>query len=170
MNIPTTQDQAEQLLRRDCEIHAALGKIEAAMNQAINNARGAAKDKKDPLVKERGVIETALKAWFRLARKQIVGSSIRMLFGRIIARPKRAVDFVTGTTEEGAVDALLRIAEEQDSFARFVRVKKELNRAEIHEATDEEKRRIAECGVVFDPGEIISVEPDMEALEKERLA
>jgi len=159
MLVPKSTADAETLLRRDCEIEAALQKIESKLNADITRARDAAREASFQLSREQAGIRTALKAWFRAWRKDNPGSVWKCIFGRVIARPKRAVRFAEGLDEEAAAAALINAG-----LSDFVRVKCELNRAAIHDAPEDVKEKIARCGVLFDPGENVSVEPDTDAL------
>ncbi len=173
MNIPKTPAEAEPLLKRDCEIEIRLSEIETDMQDRITAAKERARIERDHLLRQRAGIETALKTFFRTARKAAKQPlhSLALLFGRIVAaRPAKAkVVFLARWDEEMVIEALLH----KPTMYNFVRTKHELKKDEIREAIEHGEedvaRRLAECGLALDPGkETISVELDLQALQQER--
>ena len=167
MNLPKTIEEANKHLRRLCEIDMVISAIEDEMNAQINAAKGAAERLAKPLKKERASIETAVKTWFRVERKTMgEQKSGKLLFGTVKATVRKAVKFLRGWTAESCAEALLATP----GLQRFVRRKIELNKAAIHDASAADLAQLADFGLSLRASETITIEPDLEALEKERVS
>jgi phage host-nuclease inhibitor protein Gam len=161
---PHSHAEADNLLRRKCEIAARLKRIEARMNDAIRKATEMATAEGAELKMENSKIDRALKAYFAtLTQEQLGGrKSVKLNFGIFGKRSGREkVSLIRGWNWEMVIAAL----KSHHFVPAFLRVTEEVNKAAVL-ACDADNRAVLEqhCGLRVEPGDTFYVEPDEKVL------
>lgn len=164
MKIPSTDTQADELLRRKCEIALEHASVSAIMNASITAAREHAKRETHPLAKEEAAIDAALAAYFERRRKSLgAAKSLPLTFGTIGVRAaKGVVALLRGFKVEQVIENL-----KNRRLARCLRLKEELDKEAIHAAAADPRAeaQLRECGIRILPGqESFYVDLNMDAL------
>lgn len=163
MNIPKNHPEADQLLRRKCEIAVALDRIEARLNERINKAKDEATVAGAEIKKEDAALDRFLKTYFATLTPEQLGErkSVRLNFGTFGKRGAReAVRIIRGWTEDLVVAAL-----KSKGWASFIKTVETISRASVLAANAENRALIEkECGLRVEPGETFYVDPDVKAL------
>jgi len=161
MITPRNREAADQLLRRLGEIEIRMARIEAAMNTRIQAAKDAATEDAGKMPIERATIEEALQAFFLEERKTLgpKARSLKLTFGAIGLRARRAVEFIRGWTEATAIIAL-----GAEGHGEFVRQRLTLHKEAVLDAAEECEEMFDRCGIRVERGETFYAKPDLDAL------
>lgn len=160
MIVPKSHAEADQLLRRKCEIATRLKRITARMEDAIRKATQIAAVESAELKVEDARIDRTLKSYFATLAPEALGErkSVKLNFGTFGKRAKEKVVLVRGWLEETAMAAL------KARFPRFVRVREEVMKSAILELDPEGRAEVEQAGWRVDRGETFYVEPDLKDL------
>ena len=162
--IPTNRAEADQLLRRKCEIAARLLVVDARLNEAIRRATEIATAAGAELKVEDAKIDRLLKQYYATLTPEQLGDrkSVKLNFGMFGKRGGREkVSLVRGWTEAMAIAAL-----KMKGWASFVKQTETISKSSILAANAENRALIEErCGLRVEPGDTFYVEPNLKALE-----
>jgi len=162
--IPHSHHEADDLLRRKCEIAARVKLIDARMEDAIRRATEIAVAAGAEMKLEDAKIDRLLKQYFATLTPEQLGDrkSVKLNFGVFGKRGGREkVSLVRGWTEALAIAAL-----KAKGWASFVKTVETISKSSILAANAENRALIEErCGLRVEPGETFYVEPDSKALE-----
>jgi phage host-nuclease inhibitor protein Gam len=161
MTTPRNREAADQLLRRLGEIEIATSRIEARMNCHIQAAKERATAEAADMPKERAAIEEALQEFFLIERKKLgpKARSLKLTFGALGLRARRAVEYIRGWTEATAIIALAA-----EGHGEFVRQKLTLHKEAVLDAADECAEMFDRCGIRVERGDTFYAKPDLAAL------
>jgi len=161
MTTPRNREAADQLLRRlgEIEIHTRL--IQARMNIEIQCAKEKATEQTGDLPSEAAAIEEALQEFFLIERKNLgpKARSLKLTFGALGLRARKAVEYIRGWTEATAIIALAA-----EGHGEFVRQKLTLHKEAVLDAADECAELFDRCGLRVERGDTFYAKPDLDVL------
>jgi len=161
MTTPRNREAADQLLRRlgEIEIHTSL--IQARMNIEIQCAKEKATEETGDLPSEAAAIEEALQEFFLIERKNLgpKARSLKLTFGALGLRARKAVEYIRGWTEATAIIALAA-----EGHGEFVRQKLTLHKEAVLDAADECAEMFGRCGIRVERGDTFYAKPDLDVL------
>ena len=162
--VPRSHAEADDLLRRKCEIAARLLVIEGRLNDAICRATEIATAGGAEMKVEDAKIDRLLKQYFATLTPEQLGDrkSVKLNFGTFGKRAGReAVRLVRGWTWDQVIAAL-----KSRGLSEYLRITEEVNRAAILAANTTARCCLQEvCGLRVEPGDTFYVEPNLKALE-----
>lgn len=168
LKVPVTRNQADELLRRKCEIRVAMSKITDEMNHRIIVAKDRAKANAATYFDEESAINVALEAWFEEERKNLGKyKSLKLIFGTIGTRASKSIRWMRGFSAERVVLEIRRAFANDDNS--FLRIREEPNKEAIAAACEEDREILrSRCGVKFAEQETFYIEPDLDALQSKQ--
>jgi len=161
MTTPRNREAADQLLRRLGEIEIRTSRIEARMNCHIQAAKERATAEAADMPKERAAIEEALQEFFLVERKNLgpKARSLKLTFGTLGLRARKAVEYIRGWTETTAIIALAA-----ERHGEFVRQKLTLHKEAVLDAADACADLFERCGLRVERGDTFFAKPDLDVL------
>jgi len=161
MTTPRNREAADQLLRRLGEIEIRTSRIEARMNTAIQRAKDQATEDAGEAPAERAAIQEALQEFFLIERTNLgpKARSLKLTFGTLGLRARKAVEFIRGWTEATAIIALAA-----EGHGEFVRQKLTLHKEAVLDAADECAEMFDRCGLRVERGDTFYAKPDLDVL------
>lgn len=163
LTTPRSHPEADELLKRACEIEARLQVIESRLNETIRRATEQATAAGADLKIEQTQITRALKAYFATLTPEQLGDrkSVKLNFGTFGKRGGRdAVKLIRG---DWTWD-LVMLALKARGWLAYLRTTQEVNKAAVLAAPPEERAKLAQCGLRVEPGDTFYVEPDVKKL------
>jgi len=161
MTTPRNREAADQLLRRlgEIEIHTSL--IQARMNIEIQCAKEKATEETGDLPSEAAAIQEALQEFFLIERTNLgpKARSLKLTFGTLGLRARKAVEYIRGWTEATAIIALAA-----EGHGEFVRQKLTLHKEAVLDAADECAELFDRCGLRVERGDTFYAKPDLDVL------
>ena len=161
MLIPKTREEADQLLRRMCEIRSKVDLINRRLQDKVKRATDDALAAESGLLSEDAALKRTLKTYFATLTPADLGDrrSLKLNYGTLGKRVKDAVKCVRGWTWEMAVEAL-----KTHGLRDAVRVEESVKK-DVVLAADAERRAIfGLCGLRVDSGETFYVDLDEKRL------
>jgi len=160
MTTPRNREAADQLLRRLGEIEIRTARIKARMNCHIQAAKERATAEAADMPKERAAIEEALQEFFLVERKNLgPRRSLKLTFGTLGLRARKAVEYICGWTEATAIVALAA-----EGHGEFVRQKFTLHKEAVLDSADACADLFERCGLRIESGDTFYAKPDLDVL------
>jgi phage host-nuclease inhibitor protein Gam len=161
MTTPRNREAADQLLRRLGEIEIRTARIEGRMNCHIQAAKERATAEAADMPKERVAIQEALQEFFLVERQNLgpKARSLKLTFGTLGLRARKAVEYIRGWTEATAIIALAA-----QGHGEFVRQKLTLHKEAVLDAADECAELFDRCGLRVERGDTFYAKPDLDVL------
>lgn len=167
MNIPKTREQADAVLAELGRARIARQKIEARMNDRIQEITQTAAKDVAPLLRLESAAELALKAWFKIERKNLDGQkSLALTFGAI---GFRASSYLKLLRSEESVIRLLRTLF-GNTAELFIRSKESVNKEAIRErcalGNVGDAKLFERAGLLLKDRDTFFCEPDLKRLDE----
>lgn len=148
--------EVDRALRRIGEIDRDIGLLEASANEAIDQIKAQTKEKVQPLVAQKKVLELAMKEFCENSREDFgKGKSMKLTFGTVSFR------LSTSLVIKKVADTIAKLKELQ--LFEHIRVKEEINKETLKDLPAE---RLAELGVAVKTTDAFGYEVDTQQVDE----